>query len=404
VEDKLLSKVIAEKALPDRVEERHFQRSQKIYIFIRDYYREYGVTPTAETVVEFFPDFICEHTPEPMEYYENSIIQSYNASLIRGAIYESADAMEKNNMDVAIMKLHNAITNIEEKGMQDISIDDMSTLALYETEKRVGGFHTGVSRYDELLNGVYRKELHIIAGRAKVGKTMLMLKIAHEMYLKGANIIFISKEMSADKLVQRFDAIHNNIPLGNIRQGILSFVDKENISNSRKEFAARDNKCLFLANEALDRTSTVWSIVGKIQKYKPDVVFVDSFYLFSDGGKHNDVWVRVGNVANDLADIARRCNVCMFGSTQLNRQVSEKENNVSYKSMGYSDTIIQVSNSVTTLYQNPDMRDRNILEASIIATRDGETGTFNLDWNFHDGCIIEVIDEEYDDEEVVTFD
>ena len=405
MEDKLLSKIIDEKKFPEKTEAHHFIRNKELFLYLQKFFREYGTLPDIDTIFEYFPNFAYSKAVEPVEFYEENVIANYNIGKLNGGILDSLSALENKNLDAAVTKLYDVLTQIEEKELTDISIDDLTIMSKYEhSNERIGGYYTGIDRYDELLGGVFKKELHIIAGRAKVGKTMFMLKVAHNMFINGANVMFISKEMSAEKLVQRFDAIHNNIPLGNMRSGKLSFIDVEKIRRSKEEFSKMDNSCVFLANENLDRQTTVWSIVQKINKYKPDVVFVDSFYLFNDGGKNSDVWVRVGNVANDLADIARRCNVCMFGSTQLNRQVSEKENNTSFKSVGYSDTIIQVSNSLLTLYQNPILKNANVMNLSLIAARDGEIGEFNLEWNFSSGCTINSIDEEFDDEELIDVD
>lgn len=405
MEEKLLSKIIDEDKFPEKLDAQHFIRNRELFIYLQKFFKEYGNVPTLDTVLEYFPNFAYTKADEPMEFYEENVLTTYNVGKLNGGILDSLTALESHNLDAAVTKLYDTLAQIEEKELTDISIDDLSIMSSYEhSEERVGGYYTGIERYDQLLGGVFKKELHIVAGRAKVGKTMFMLKVAHNMFMNGANIMFISKEMSAEKLVQRFDAIHNNIPLGSIRSGKLTFLDIDNIRKSKKQFAEMENKCIFLANENLDRQTTVWSIVQKINKYKPDIVFVDSFYLFNDGGKNSDVWVRVGNVANDLADIARRCNVCMFGSTQLNRQVSEKENNTSFKSVGYSDTIIQVSNSLLALYQNPILKNANLMNLSLIAARDGEIGEFNLEWNFSDGCTIKTIDDEFDDEELIDVD
>jgi len=405
MEEKLLSKIIDDKKFPEKIEAYHFIRNKDLFLYIQKFFRDFGTVPDIDTILDYFPNFAYTKASDPIEFYEENVITAYNVGKLNGGILDSLSFLEDKNVDSAVSKLYDVLAQIEEKELTDISIDDFSIMEKYEhAEERVGGYYTGIDRYDALLGGVFKKELHIVAGRAKVGKTMFMLKVAHNMFIDGANIMFISKEMSAEKLVQRFDAIHNNIPLGNMRNGKLTFLDVEKIRASKEEFSKMKNKCIFLANENLDRNTTVWSIVQKINKYKPDIVFVDSFYLFNDGGKNSDTWVRVGNVANDLADIARRCNVCMFGSTQLNRQVSEKENNTSFKSVGYSDTIIQVSNSLLALYQNPILKNANVMNLSLIAARDGEIGEFNLEWNFSDGCSINTIDDDFDDEEIIDVD
>jgi replicative DNA helicase len=406
IEQKLISKILNINKLPEDVESYHFGEFQNIYKFIVDFYYEYKKIPDIETIIQYFPNFIIEESPEKMEFYVERLIDIYNTTIVKKAMMEATDFVEE-DLEKTINILQSAIRNTESKKLLDLSIDSLTQIEYYKNamqSKLPSGYMTKYETYNKLIGGFKPQELHIIAGRAKVGKTMFMLQLAHDFYMDGANIVFISKEMPPHILQERFDSIHSKIPYANIRRKILTDENIESLVADKKEFLARNNKFIFLANDNIERSGTVYGILNKILKYKPDIVFVDSFYLFDDGNKNSDTWQKVGNIAIDLADIARKNNVCVFGSTQLNRQVSTKKNDISYKSLGYSDIIIQVCDSMTALYQNPDLKNGGLLNVAVIADRSGDVGNFDISWNFDSMEFSEVSFDSFDDEEEICDD
>lgn len=405
-ENKVISKILIDKVIPDDLEPSLFDAHKEIFSFIFNFYYEHKKTPDMETIKCCFPDFELENVPEPMSYYLFEFNKQRNTIILNKALLDTAEILDKLDISAAENILTTAMRRINIKQLSDLSVDSMVQMEYYKNcmaNRHPSGYQTKYETFNTLVGGFKPQELHIIAGRAKVGKTFFMLNLAHDFYMNGANIVFISKEMPPHILQERFDSIHTCIPYGSIKRKTITTEQMDLLYQSKTEFAGFKNKFIFLANDTIEKTGTINGVINKIFKHTPDILFVDSFYLFDDGNRNSDVWVKVGNIAIDLAELGRKNNICVFGSTQLNRNVSTKENNISYKSMGYSDTIIQVCDSMTALYQNPILKVNSVLNVAVIADRSGDTGDFDISWDFDTMNFSEVNKEDYNDEEVVPF-
>src|SRR6185295_11065876 len=103
------------------------------------------------------------------------------------------------------------------------------------THKRDGqltGIATGLQALDDLLGGLHRSDLIVLAGRPAMGKTALATNIAFhaaksfriedDKPIDGARVGFFSLEMSTEQLCTRIVAEQAGVPSERIRRGKLN--------------------------------------------------------------------------------------------------------------------------------------------------------------------------------------
>ncbi len=81
------------------------------------------------------------------------------------------------------------------------------------------GLPTGLARLDELLGGLQRGDLIIIAGRPGMGKSALAGQIGLNVARTGRKVLIFSLEMSGKQVMQRFLAIESGVALEALRRG-----------------------------------------------------------------------------------------------------------------------------------------------------------------------------------------
>ena len=113
---------------------------------------------------------------------------------------------------------------------------DVAAEAAYNRVGQLTGVATGLFQLDQLLGGLHRSDLIILAGRPSMGKTALATNIAFNAAkayreehrrdgkpkaVDGAVVGFFSLEMSAEQLATRMLAEQAEVPSEKIRKGEL---------------------------------------------------------------------------------------------------------------------------------------------------------------------------------------
>ena len=96
---------------------------------------------------------------------------------------------------------------------------------------------TGFSDLDELLGGVQRSDLVILAARPSVGKSTLALNMAMNNAKSGRTCAIFSLEMTADQLAMRALASETGIDSHRIRLGLYTHSQEQLIINAIGELS-----------------------------------------------------------------------------------------------------------------------------------------------------------------------
>lgn len=304
-------------------------------------------------------------------------------------IDEVLDATEQKIFGVSRKYLKNSFLQID--NLLSAAFDRIDEL--HKGGGKIRGLPTGFSDLDNLLAGLQKSDLIILAARPSVGKTSLALDIARQTAIKTKQGVGIfSLEMSKEQLVDRLLCSQANVSLWKMRTGNLS--DKEEDNDFAKIGAAMGQ--LAEASIYIDDSSTlsIMEIRAKARRLQMEkglgLIVVDYLQLMEGRGKYGDNRVQeIAEISRGLKGIARELNIPVLALAQLSRAVEATSPAIPKLShLRDSGSIEQDADIVMFIYRkaadrsfNPQdlpMDERHKAEIHIAKHRNGPTGKVDL--------------------------
>ncbi|OGH69761.1 MAG: replicative DNA helicase [Candidatus Magasanikbacteria bacterium RIFCSPHIGHO2_02_FULL_51_14] len=261
---------------------------------------------------------------------------------------------------------------------------------LHKEKGKLRGLPTGFKQLDNLLAGLQKSDLIILAARPSVGKTSLGLDIArHAAVKQKVPVGVFSLEMSKEQLVDRLLCAEAGVDLWKMRTGNLS--DKPGSDDF-----PRIGHAMGTLSEApiyIDDTpaNTVMQIRTKARRLQAEhglgLIVVDYLQLMESHryyGGDNRVQ-EVAEMSRNLKGIARELNIPVLALSQLSRAVETQKPAIpKLAHLRESGSIEQDADVVMFIYRKAADRgyrledippdERNIAEIHIAKHRNGPTG------------------------------
>lgn len=304
-------------------------------------------------------------------------------------IDEILDETEKKVFGVSRKYLKNAFVPIDT--LLTSAFDRIDDLHKYSGKLR--GLTTGFADLDNLLAGLQKSDLIILAARPSVGKTSFALDIARQAAIKNKEGVGIfSLEMSKEQLVDRMLCAQANVNLWKMRTGNLS--DKEDNNDFAKIGEAMGK--LAEAPIYIDDSGTlsIMEIRAKARRLQMEkglgLIVIDYLQLMEGRGKYGDNRVQeIAEISRGLKSIARELNIPILALAQLSRAVEATSPAIPKLShLRDSGSIEQDADIVMFIYRkaadrsfNPNdlpTDERYKAEIHIAKHRNGPTGKIDL--------------------------
>jgi replicative DNA helicase len=229
------------------------------------------------------------------------------------------------------------------------------------------GVTTGVKKIDELLyhRGWGKKELSVLLGGAKCGKSSGLLYFATNAALAGKNTLYVTLEMSAKVASARIDSRLSEVEFGLLNESI------DEVEKSVKE-AQKKAACLYVA-EFPTGSLTPMGLRRLIDSYAAegtrfDIVVVDYLDLMSPDLKTNDAIENSKNIYVGIRAIAQEEDIAMLSATQSNRD-GFKSITVKAEHVSEDFNKIRIADLVISINATEDERDRNEMRLYFAASR-----------------------------------
>ncbi len=192
-------------------------------------------------------------------------------------------------------------------------------------EGHVIGYLTNLPSIDNLLKGIKKQNLIILAARPSQGKTALAMTIATNLAVKQqVPVGFFSMEMSAEELCSRFTALNSGIPLNYLVNSDVKGIMFERVMQGIPTVKAAP---LFIDDsEALTMMKLRSRARTMVLKYGVKFIFVDYIGLMKPNfpNKTRTKENEVSEISNGLKSLAKELDVPVFALSQLNREVEKR--------------------------------------------------------------------------------
>jgi replicative DNA helicase len=256
---------------------------------------------------------------------------------------------------------------------------------LHNNKDKIRGVPTGYKDLDDMLAGLQRSDLFVLAARPSMGKTAFVLNLAHKIAtLAKEPIVIFSLEMSKEQLVDRLLSMESGVDGWALRTGNLTDDDFERLGNAMGTLG----EAPIYIDDSPSITIAELRTKAKREAHKRPLglIIVDYLQLMSGGprfsGQSNRVQ-EISEISRGLKAIARELNVPLIALSQLSRSVESRSPQIpQLADLRESGSIEQDADVVAFLYReeyyNPETDKKNIMEVLIKKHRNGPTGNVEL--------------------------
>lgn len=292
------------------------------------------------------------------------------------------DSAEQRIFDIRQGKNIQGLQRIDEIIIQTFDRLDLLNSAESDLYK---GISTGIRNLDNLITGLNRSDLILLAARPGMGKTSFALNIARSVAVVGnKTVAFFSLEMSKEQLSSRLLSTEGLIEGSRLRIGKLTPEEWTRLIEA--------GDILSRSNIYIDDTPgiTIPEMKAKLRRLrKVDLVVIDYLQLMSTGRRSDNRVQEISEITRNLKIMAKELNVPVITLSQLSRASEKRDDHrPQLADLRDSGSIEQDADIVLFLYRegyydknNEDENtDKNSGECIVAKNRHGEAGTVKLHW------------------------
>jgi hypothetical protein len=218
--------------------------------------------------------------------------------------------------------------------------------------------------------GIQPDDYVVFYARPKQGKTWLLAYLIAWAFHFEKRVLVYTKEMTPDNIYMRTLACIMRIPYTELRSAAMS----QEAPLRPEDQAQLDSLICAMHNDAnLAGLVTVLSgrdvgagqdtvpwLRSKIDRYKPEIMFIDGEYLLSDHRKSNSDHQRVMNISRDIRDMVLSTKVPVIGTMQANRK-AEGNSTASGADIAYSDALAQDTTLFARIIKDKESRTSSVI-------------------------------------------
>ena len=245
------------------------------------------------------------------------------------------------------------------------------------------GIPTGLEDLDASLGGFHNTNLTVIGARPAMGKTAMLLNMAHAGSEGGRPVGLISAEQGAGQIGMRMISIHGSVDSQKMQTA--SFADHE--------WAIFSNAVTTLMGRGvavnIEPGISITTVISQAREWKHrnkiEALYVDYIQKIRGSNPRDNKTQQVTEVVSQLKNLARELNIPVIALAQVKREVDTRpDKRPSMGDMSDASEIEKEADEIMTLYRdevyNEDSPERGIAEISVCKNRHGPIGVVRANW------------------------
>lgn len=255
---------------------------------------------------------------------------------------------------------------------------------LHKDKGTIRGVPTGFRDLDNLLAGLQKSDLVILAARPSIGKSSLALNIADHVACEEKTAVGIfSLEMSKEQIIDRFLCMRGAVDSWKLRTGNL---EDEDFGKLNYAMGVLSEAPIYIDDSPYANVMEIRTKARRLQvEHELGLIVIDYLQLMSGiGFKSSDNRVQeVSEISRSLKALARELNVPVLAISQLSRAVEHRpDKRPMLADLRESGSIEQDADVVMFIYRDDyydkESDQKNIAEILIRKHRNGPTGDVQL--------------------------
>lgn len=364
-----------------KITKKHLPHTYNVYELINRYFLKYGDIITEDIADNWFKkrkmndDTIMQYKIIFSELNQFSNFNDNEFNSICDELEENYKRLEL--LDIAELIINKNVTNCSIEDLEklqkklkqtslDLSIDKDNIKAegsvqgtikqraeYYEKVKNDPDFlvtyPTGFKRIDDVEGGFAPGELVYIIGRKGGGKSVLMLNIAHNLWVRNYNVILFSIEVPLKDYMRRFDARAAGISSNGLKRGTLT-PDEEDVY---KEYLQKLSDGLSIDGKSVGtlhivdapKNVTPAFIDEKVREVETQlnitfpVIIVDYAGIMQPNIVVGELRHNKAEIALELKQLARERNKVVITGEQMNR-IGKNQKKTETDAVAESDAVV----------------------------------------------------------------
>jgi len=301
---------------------------------------------------------------------------------------------ETEDTDVILDKAEKRIFSIAQKGLTQEFVPVKLTLAdaferidkLSKHEGGLRGLPTGFTALDNILAGLQKSDLIILAARPSLGKSAMALNFAANIAIhQKIPVGMFSLEMSRDQVVDRLISSLSGVDLWRLRTGRLSAEGDDNdFARIQQALGILSEAPLYIDDAASPTVLQMKAMCRRLQAENGmGLVIIDYLQLMEPLNPYANPVQQVSENSRALKALARELNIPVLVVSQLSRAVEQRSPQIPRLSdLRQSGTIEQDGDVVLFIYREdryrPESSRKGIADIIISKHRNGPVGRVEL--------------------------
>ncbi len=281
--------------------------------------------------------------------------------------------------------------------------------ALSKHKGSIRGVPTGFAALDNMLSGLQKSDLIILAARPSLGKSSLAFNIALNAAMNKIPVGIFSLEMSRDQVVDRFIANLAGIDLWKLRTGRLSSEGDDNdFQRIQKALSTLSEVDIYVDDAASLNTLQIRAMTRRLQADKGlGLIIVDYLQLMDPQNPQIPMVQQMTEISRSLKGLAKELNIPVLALSQLSRAVEQRTPQIPRLSdLRESGSIEQDAYVVMFIHKEdkyrPETSRKNIADIMVAKHRNGPIGKIELFFDERTASF-KSLEKGYDDEQEESY-
>ena len=368
--------------------------------FIKEHHDKYGNVPDKTTFLSNFQEVDLIEVTESDKYLVATIREENLFRKMVPVVERVAELADKdaNAASAYLMQAMKELTPNYSLGGVDLIKDGVERLEHYKERIEHQDdwyFSSGFPELDTVMRGIKRQEeLIVLFARTNQGKSWVLEKMITHIWKQGANVGYISPEMSADSIGYRFDTLFSGFSNSSLEWGNTD-INMQEYEKHIEDLKSHRNKFIVATPVDFDRKITVSKLRNWVKQNNLEAIAIDGItYMTDERAKRNDnKTTSLTNISEDLMSLSLELKIPILIVVQANRGgVVDKDSDDTpeLETIRDSDGISHNATKVLSLRLKDDS-----LGMKLVKQRIGKMGMlFKYLWNINIGEFIYTEDEE----------
>ncbi len=252
----------------------------------------------------------------------------------------------------------------------------------------LSGIPTGYVDLDNILAGLQKSELVIVAARPSVGKTAFALNVVrHTTVDERVPVFFVSLEQSRIELAERLLCCQARVDSHRLRKGTLSADDIGKLSQAGSDLRGSQQSPvkLFIDDTPMQSMLRIGANARRLKiRHGIRLVVIDYLQLIEPENRRDPRQEQVAQISRRLKFLARELQIPVIALAQVNRASEDRQDHKPRLSdLRESGSIEQDADTVLMLHRPGKFdggQEDNQLEVIVAKQRNGPTGEVMLSY------------------------